>query len=110
MKYKANKTFERGGAMYRAGDDLPEGLDEVTIAHYLRHGMIVSVMSEEDAKRLKSAETKPIKQTQSRTMEPTEKKDLPPDPPVTGTAGNQVTTTVAETGGDSAGASANQGE
>lgn len=40
MNYQAAKSFDRDGTRYRPGDDLPEGLDKVAIAHYQRHGMI----------------------------------------------------------------------
>ncbi|WP_313570232.1 hypothetical protein [Comamonas terrigena] len=40
MSYQAAKPFDRDGMRYRPGDDLPEGLDKVAIAHYQRHGMI----------------------------------------------------------------------
>ena len=34
------KSFRRNGEIFSPGDDLPDGLDAVTIAHYRRHGMI----------------------------------------------------------------------
>lgn len=37
---EAAKTFERNGQRYRPGDPLPDDLDAVTRAHYLRYGMI----------------------------------------------------------------------
>ncbi len=37
---EAAKTFERNGKRYRPGDPIPDGLDAVTRAHYLRYGMI----------------------------------------------------------------------
>lgn len=40
MNYQVAKSFDRDGTRYRPGDDLPEGLDKVAIAHYQRHGMI----------------------------------------------------------------------
>lgn len=40
MNYQAAKSFDRDGTRYRPGDDLPESLDKVAIAHYQRHGMI----------------------------------------------------------------------
>ena len=34
------KTFDRNGVRYRPGDPLPEGLDQVTLDHYKRYGMV----------------------------------------------------------------------
>lgn len=110
MKYKANKTFERAGKLYRSGDALPDDLDDATVAHYTRHSMIEAVMDEEDVKRTKSNETKPVKLKQPRQAGPTEKKDLSTDPQGTGADGGQVTIPVTETGNDAAGSGTNQGE
>lgn len=37
---EAAKTFERNGKRYHPGDPMPDDLDAVTRAHYLRYGMI----------------------------------------------------------------------
>lgn len=47
MEYEIGKTFMRGGALLRPGDDLPEGLDKITLDHYKRHGMVREVKPQE---------------------------------------------------------------
>lgn len=47
MEFEIGKTFMRGGALLRPGDDLPEGLDKITLDHYKRHGMVREVKPQE---------------------------------------------------------------
>lgn len=70
------KTFRRDGMLYRPGDELPEGLDKVTLAHYKRHGMIAEPEETKPAgparRRSPSrpANTKPTGPAQTQGLQP----------------------------------------
>lgn len=64
------KTFDRNGVRYRPGDPLPEGLDQITLDHYKRHGMV---------REAKPQETKP-EGPKRRTSTPRPKETKPAGP------------------------------
>ena len=70
MEFEIAKTFMRGGALLRPGDDLPEGLDKITLDHYKRHGMV---------REVKPQETKPeASKRRTTTQRPKENKPAGP--------------------------------
>lgn len=61
------KSFRRDGILYTPGDNLPPGLDTVTINHYRHHGMIGE-----------AAETKPAAPRRRSAAKPAETKPAEP--------------------------------
>ena len=47
MEFEIAKTFMRGGVLLRPGEELPAGLDKITLDHYKRHGMVREVKPQE---------------------------------------------------------------
>ncbi|MDH0897785.1 hypothetical protein N5C12_00200 [Comamonas aquatica] len=99
MNYQAAKSFDRDGTRYRPGDDLPEGLDKVAIAHYLRHGMIREAPA--------PGTTKPAGPAQSPATGPSRKRESakpkevkePPPPPVAAPALSAAASVGSTAGG-----------
>ena len=70
MEYEIGKTFKSGGKLLKPGDDLPEGLDKITLDHYKRHGMV---------REVKPQETKPeASKRRTATLRPKETKPAGP--------------------------------
>lgn len=72
------KSFRRDGILYTPGDDLPPGLDTVTLNHYRHHGMIGEAAEAKPAAprrraSLKPAETKPA--APAETQQPLKEDD-----------------------------------
>ena len=65
------KSFRRDGILYTPGNDVPPGLDAVTINHYRHHGMIGE-----------SAEAKPAGQRRRAMPKPAETKPATPQQPL----------------------------
>lgn len=62
MEFEVAKTFMRGGTLLRPGDELPEGLDKITLDHYKRHGMVREIKPQEakpDASKRRTTTPRP---------------------------------------------------